>query len=121
VTIVDKIEHGILGALVSVGLYGAYKYLKRESLTVQGVLGSLVLGGLAGVLPDLLEPATNPNHRSCFHSLVLLSMLAYGNKKVWDSQNLTEDQKLVFSLFSAAFGSHLTCDSSTPKSIPLLV
>ena len=117
----DKIEHGILGALVAVGLYGAYKYSKRENLTIQGVLGSLVLGGLAGVLPDLLEPATNPNHRSFFHSLALLSMLAYGNKKVWDSQNLTEDQKLVFSLFSVGFGSHLACDSSTPKSIPLLV
>jgi len=76
----DKIEHGIVGALVSLGLYGVYKYLRKESSTVAGTLGSLALGGF-GVLPDLLEPATSPSHRGFFHSAALLSMLAYGNKK----------------------------------------
>jgi membrane-bound metal-dependent hydrolase YbcI (DUF457 family) len=117
----DTSEHGILGALVSLGQYEAYKRLKQENLTVQGVLGSLVLGGFAGILPDLIEPPTNPNHRSFFHSSALLGMLAYGNKKVWESPKLTDDQKLLVTLFSAAFGSHLASDSITPKGIPLLL
>jgi len=117
----DKLEHGILGALVSLGLYGAYKRFKQENLTVKGALGSLVVGGFAGILPDLLEPASSPNHRSFFHSSALLGILVYGNKKVWESQNLTSDQKLLATLFSAAFGSHLASDSITPKGIPLLL
>ena len=117
----DKSEHAIIGALVSLGLYGVYKYSKQEKPTVHGAIGSLLLGGIAGVLPDIVEPATNPNHRSLFHSIALLVILAYGNKKAWESQNLTEDQKLVISMLSAAYGSHLVSDGSTPKSIPFLV
>jgi hypothetical protein len=116
----DRIEHGVLGALISLGLYGLIKYTRRENPTVQGALGSIVLGGFAGVLPDLLEPATNPNHRSFFHSSFLLSILAYGNQKVWESQTVTSDQKLAVSLFSVAFGTHLVSDSATPKSIPVI-
>lgn len=117
----DKTEHAIIGALVSLGLYGLYKYVKQERPTALGAIGSLLLGGIAGVLPDIVEPATNPNHRSLFHSITLLAVLTYGNKKVWESQNLTENQKLVISMLSTAYGSHLLSDSSTPKGIPLLV
>ena len=117
----DKSEHAIIGALVSLGLYGLYKYVKKEKPTFLGELGSLLLGGFVGVLPDMLEPANSPNHRSFFHSRTLLAMLVHGNKKVWESQNLTEDQKVAISMISAAYGSHLVSDSSTPKSIPLIV
>ena len=117
----DKNEHSIIGALVSLGLYGLYKYMKQEKPTVLGAIGSLLLGGIAGVLPDIVEPANSPNHRSFFHSVTLLMILTYGNHKVWESQNLTDEQKLVVSLLSAAYGSHLFSDSSTPKSIPFLV
>ena len=120
-TSLKRSEHAIIGALVSVGLYGLYKHLKQEKPTVLGAIGSLLLGGIAGVLPDIVEPATNPNHRSLFHSITLLAMVAYGNKKVWESQNLTEDQKLIVSMLSAAYGSHLVSDSGTPKSIPFLM
>lgn len=117
----DRTDHAIIGALVSLGLYGLYKYLKQEKPTIPGALGSLLVGGLAGVLPDVFEPATSPNHRSFFHSIAILVMLVSGNLKVWESQKLTEDQKLVISLLSAGYGSHLLSDSRTPKSIPFLV
>jgi len=117
---VDRIEHGILGAFISLGVYGVHKHMRRENPTIRGALGSVVLGGFAGVLPDLLEPATSPNHRSFFHSSILLSILTLGNQKVWQSQTVTSDQKLAVSLFSAAFGSHLVSDSATPKRIPII-
>jgi len=121
VTSLDRTDHAIIGALASLGLYGLYKYLKQEKPTIHGAFGSLLVGGLAGVLPDVLEPATSPGHRSLFHSMALLIMLTYGNLKAWESQDLTEDQKLGISLLSAGYGSHLLSDSSTPKSIPFLV
>lgn len=117
----DKSEHGFLGALIGLVTYGLYKSKNNAPLTIQGVLGSLLLGGFVGVLPDILEPANSPNHRSFFHSRTLLAMLIHGNKKVWESQNLTENQKLIISMLSTAYGSHLLSDSSTPKSIPFLV
>ena len=117
----DQTEHGILGALISLAAYVSYKTKKNTPVTIYGVLGSLLLGGLAGVLPDILEPANNPSHRSFFHSISLLVMLAYGNQKVWKSQNLTDEQKLVVSLLSSAYASHLLSDSSTPKSIPFIL
>jgi len=120
VTALDETEHATIGALVSLGLYGLYKYTKQEKPTVLGAIGSLLLGGIAGVLPDTVEPADSPNHRSFFHSRTLLAMLVHGNQKVWKSQKLTEGQKLAISIFSAAYGSHLVTDSRTPKSIPLI-
>lgn len=116
----DKTEHGILGALIGLAAYVSYKTKKNAPVTIYGVLGSLLLGGFAGVLPDMLEPANSPRHRSFFHSGTLLAMLVQGNRKVWESQKLTEGQKLVISMFSAAYGSHLVSDSRTPKSIPLI-
>jgi len=117
----DRFGHAIIGALAALGLYGLYKHIKQEEPTIQGVLGYLVVGGLAGIAPDILEPATGPNHRSFFHSIILLIMLGYWNQKVWESQNLTEDQKLIISSLSAAYGSHLMTDSVTPKGIPFIV
>jgi len=117
----DQTEHAIIGALISLGGYGLYKRWKQETPTIKGALGSIILGGVAASLPDLIEPADNPNHRSFFHSLALLAMLAQGNQKIWESQNLTENQKLAISLFSAAFGSHLLSDSGSAKGIPLIV
>ena len=116
----NRFEHAIIGALAALGLYGLYKYVKQEKPTIQGALGSLIVGGLVGIAPDILEPATSPSHRSFFHSITLLAVLAYGNHKVWESQNLSEDQKLIISMLSAAYGSHLVSDSVTPKSIPFI-
>jgi len=116
----NRFERIIIGALVALGVYGLYKYIKQEKPTIQGALGSLIVGGLASIAPDILEPATSPSHRSFFHSIILLVVLACGNQKVWESQNMTEDQKLILSVLSAAYGSHLVSDSVTPKGIPFI-
>lgn len=116
----DSGKHMAIGALLGFGGYLVYKYLKKESPSLGGTLISLFGGAFAGLLPDLLEPATNPNHRSIFHSLALLSLLIYGNCKVWQNDNLNERQKLAMSLLSTAYGSHLVADSTTTKGLPLL-
>lgn len=117
----DKTEHAIVGALTGLVTYRLHKLNENEAPTIQGALGFILLGGFAGVLPDILEPATSPNHRSFFHSAALLLMLAHVSQKAWESQNLTDVQKLVISAFTSAYGSHLLSDSLTPKSIPLVV
>jgi hypothetical protein len=111
-------EHGIQGAIDGLGMYVRIKNTKQAELTIQGVIGSLMLGGFAGILPDILEPPSEPNHRGFFHSKALLGILTDWSQKIQKSQNLTEEQKLVISIFSEAYRDHLALDSNTPKGIP---
>jgi len=116
-----RLEHVLIGALAGLGIYSLYKWLKKETATLEGALGSVAFGGLVGLVPDVIEPATSPNHRSLFHSVALLFLLGYGNLKAWQSLQLSEDQKLFVSILSAAYGSHLISDSTTKKGLPLLI
>lgn len=117
----DSGKHMAVGGLVGFGGYLLYKHLKQEPLSLAGAVLSLLGGAFVGLLPDLLEPATNPNHRSFFHSVALVLLLINANRKVWENDNLNEDQKLAMSIFSAAYGSHLVADSTTTKGLPLLL
>jgi hypothetical protein len=67
----DAAKHMAIGALLEFGGYLLYKYLKAEPPSLVGTTMSLLGGAFAGLLPDLLEPATNPNHRSQQFSLHL--------------------------------------------------
>ena len=116
----DSGKHMAVGALVAFGGYLLHKHLKQEPPSLEGILLSLAGGAFAGLLPDFLEPATNPNHRSLFHSVASVLFLINVNCKVWQDENLDEIQKLALSLFSAAYGSHLVADSTTTKGLPLL-
>ena len=111
--------HMIVGGLIGLGGYLAYKHVKNESASLVGALASLLGGAFAGLLPDLLEPATNPYHRSFFHSKILSLMMLFGNFKVWQNENLDERVKWALSIFLSAYSSHLIADGGTKKGLPL--
>jgi membrane-bound metal-dependent hydrolase YbcI (DUF457 family) len=107
------------------------------------------LGGvLGGLLPDALEPATSPNHRGTFHSLLAAAGITSAAGADWaarchkaaalcdeNAQKLPtggqerSDQELKAILFRALAGlivgliagyaSHLALDSTTSRSLPL--
>ncbi len=114
-------DHAILGALVGGGAYAFYKLSKQETIDAGEALLSVIGGAVAGVAPDILEPATTPNHRSLFHSGTALAVLAQGNRKVLQSSQFTESQKAIIFALSAAYASHLVTDGTTTKGIPLLL
>jgi hypothetical protein len=117
----DLEEHAILGALIAGGGYLGYKLSRKESPDLFEAIVSFVGGAIAGAAPDLLEPPTNPNHRSFFHSQAILNLINLGNQKTWQNKQLTESQKTIVSLISTAYKSHLVVDGQTPKGLPLLV
>jgi membrane-bound metal-dependent hydrolase YbcI (DUF457 family) len=117
----DSEKHAILGALIAGGGYLGYKLSKKESPDLVEAIVSFVGGAIAGVAPDILEPANSPDHRSLCHSHTLLALITQGNRNVWRSENLKESQKVIASLLSAAYASHLIADGTTPKGLPLLV
>jgi hypothetical protein len=116
-------DHLLLGGLIGFGGYVLFKLANKKPLDLIELIFSSMGGAVAGILPDLLEPATNPNHRSFFHSIASLTAIIQGNNAIWDStnQNLTEEQKAAISILSASYCSHLVTDGITKKGLPLIM
>lgn len=70
---------------------------------------------LAASLPDFLEPATSPNHRGFFHSILVLVAL------LWLLGRLGAGGVAMIGLFFVAglgYVSHLAADALTPRCLP---
>ena len=81
-------------------------------------LALTIAGGYLGSrLPDLLEPATHPNHRSQFHSVTTGVSL---NKLVKNHDFKNSCAETLSRSFCAGYSSHLVLDSMTPKGIPFI-
>ncbi len=86
-----------------------------------------LLGGVTAAiftnLPDILEPASSPNHRSIFHGLAFAVFLGTCLHRLNQWQPQTELDKLVKTvgmLAVSAYLIHLALDFTTAKSLPLI-
>lgn len=86
-----------------------------------------LLGGTAAAfltkLPDILEPATSPNHRQFFHSVAFAGLLcvAFHELGKWQPESAGgEFLKTLGQLAIPAYLIHLLLDSLTAKSLPLV-
>lgn len=112
--------HRIVGGVVGGAAYVVCcKVLGREP-TWLGLATSVGVGGAAASLPDLLEPASHPNHRAFFHSVAFNSLLAVSIRKGWLSPVLPSDQKGLLTISGLAYLSHPCLDAFTPKGLPFL-
>ena len=141
--------HARVGAAVGVLAAGCRA---REAPTVQmaaEALGGLLGGWVGGVLPDVLEPARDPNHRKFAHSVVAGGALTLARVAEWQAacrtaadtathQSLThpigstersaaEWDAFFWRLLAGAlvglvagYASHLVLDAGTPRGLPLL-
>ncbi len=110
-----------LGAALAVGAVTAAGTHNDEKTVVKTATASILAYHL-GTLPDLLEPATNPNHRQFFHSLAFLGLVGAGMYKLYKWETEDEMDKLIrFALLTAggAYVTHLLMDSSTSKGLPI--
>jgi membrane-bound metal-dependent hydrolase YbcI (DUF457 family) len=111
-----------LVAGAAAGIYLA----KRESLTGATTIKPLLGGAAAALftnLPDFLEPATSPNHRSTFHSVACAAFLGMCLHRLNQWQPQTDSEKLmkcVGMLTISAYLIHLALDFTTAKSLPLI-
>lgn len=111
-----------LVAGAAAGIYLA----KRESMVGTTTIKPLWGGAAAALftnLPDLLEPATSPNHRRFFHSLAFAAFLGTCLHQLNQWQPQTDSEKLlrgVGMLALSAYLIHLALDFTTAKSLPLI-
>lgn len=124
--------HFKIGCFVGAG-YAFFRTLARQNEEIEcgrrtavdlgevvgmACVGALT-GGLAAGVPDILEPATSPNHRDLFHSAATLVACLKGAGHAQESELEIVYQDLVTcSLLGVA--SHIVADSQTPKGIKLL-
>lgn len=74
-------------------------------------------------LPDMLEPATSPNHRQFFHSFAFAGLLclAFHELGKWQPESAGgEVLKALGQVAIPAYLIHLFLDSLTAKSLPLI-
>lgn len=116
----NRDEHILLGALLGLGTYVAAKRSQGEEVDLGNAMGCSIAGAVVAALPDIIEPATGPNHRSSAHSLAVAHLVASAAKGTWDSPAASSEQKAVAASIAAAYLSHLLADSVTPASIPIL-
>nr|WP_315848154.1 metal-dependent hydrolase [uncultured Rhodoferax sp.] len=86
-------------------------------------LAAGTFGALCTNLPDILEPATSPNHRKTFHSVTCAAVIAIGMKKAWDwtpEDDFGRFARFVLLVAGAGYLTHLALDATTKRSLPLI-
>lgn len=66
-------EHLIWGAVAGAGYCLLSSSVCGRETSLAELIGAALSGAITSKLPDLLEPAIHPNHRSTFHSLSFLA------------------------------------------------
>lgn len=105
-----------------IGIAIAYKESENGESTVWPIAGG-GLGAVFGTLPDILEPASHPNHRQFFHGLVFAGALGYTGYKLYKwrpEESWQEVMRMVGLIAISAYLIHLAMDATTPKSVPLV-
>ena len=117
-------QHALIGTVAGVGFNVLNYYVKKQHnpevrFDLKELLFCAVTGCIAASLPDLIEPATNPNHRGFFHSIVVgitIPWLTYKSHK----GKLDPRIKPFLDIIGPGYVSHLLADSFTSKGLPII-
>ena len=110
------------GAAIVVGTISALSEKHNGKNTAKPIMHA-ALAAACGTLPDVLEPAFHPNHRKFFHSFGFAGVIGYGLYKLYKWKTEDEFEQILKSVGLVVGGVylvHLSMDSSTPKSLPLI-
>jgi membrane-bound metal-dependent hydrolase YbcI (DUF457 family) len=113
--------HRLVAGLTT-GVFLAHQETGTGECTVKPLLGGAAAAFFTN-LPDILEPATSPNHRRFFHSLAFVGMLGVALNEVRQWEPQTEWDKILkqtILVAGVAYLIHLALDFSTCKSLPLV-
>ena len=117
----NRPEHAAVGAAVGGIAYLGLCWFKEERPGIGGLLMSVGAGAAVACLPDFLEPAVHPNHRTLIHSVVVNAGLGIALRRLWLNAEGCPAQKTLWISLGLAYLSHSALDLMTPKSLPFLV
>jgi len=115
-------EHAWIGAGAGVLTYAILCHIYERRFDFGEMLGCAALSTVAATVPDVIEPALHPHHRSFAHSLVTGSSLVRLAIGFCDPENdyWNPWQKTLWASATAGYLSHLVADGCTPHGLPLL-
>lgn len=116
----DAKTHIVAGALVGAGTYWIGTRYHNEQANFWEAVACAASGAAMAVLPDILEPANSPSHRSHFHSVAAGASLAYVSTRIWYMSRLPTSERVLYLGCCLAYTSHLLLDLRTPAGLPLL-
>jgi hypothetical protein len=90
-TMANRKQHAVLGFTAGVGGYALHSYIKEEKTSLPELFGAGLSGVAGAFLPDIIEPATNPNHRSFFHSV---SFVGVAGPPAWSYAWRVKDEQI---------------------------
>lgn len=128
---------------VAAGAVWAFYHARKEHTSDQvvEVLGGAIGGWFGGLLPDVLDPPTTPDHRDVGHGFALLLLVAFASLEAERQAcraNAISCMKVggtaddirplawrfvagVLTGIQAGYVSHLLLDGNTKAALPLLV
>lgn len=109
-------------AAVVVGAVCIHAEKDNQMKSAKPIVGAVLAANLTK-LPDIIEPATHPNHRQFFHSLAFAGLLGIAGYQAykWKPENSLEGAiRFALLVGIGAYGVHLLLDAGTPKSLPLI-
>lgn len=112
--------HFLVGAGVGAIAYCLIKKAQNQPIEILGLLGIGLIGGVASLLPDIIEPPTSPNHRGLAHSLVALIVIGAGISNLNEKQDIDAAQKGLWNPLALGYTSHLLLDARTSASLPII-
>jgi membrane-bound metal-dependent hydrolase YbcI (DUF457 family) len=112
--------HALIASVAGVAAYAVYCRRNAQEVRFLDAVVSGLVAVVGGLVPDLIEPANNPNHRSLFHSLAAGTALIHGTNQVQTNDRIPDATKLIMVLLVVGFFSHLLVDAFTPKGLPVL-
>ena len=115
------ILHAAVGAGAGAAFYAADCQSNDRKIDGEILRQVILLGGIAGALPDLLEPPTHRRHRSFFHSFATLGAATFLLFSIDGMSELDEDEKSKVKSLIISYLSHLLLDSGTPMGLPFLL
>ena len=113
--------HQLVAAAAS-GLYLVNRENEHGDATLKPFAGAAATA-LFTNLPDILEPATSPNHRSFFHSIAFAALIGKCLHDLSQWQPVTDEEKFwrgIGMLAASGYLIHLALDFTTAKSLPLI-
>ncbi|MBN2285723.1 MAG: hypothetical protein JXI43_04705 [Tissierellales bacterium] len=120
------LKGGISGGVLIAGydIYSQIKVIQNDptvNFDVSRLIGKtflgITLGCIAGILPDLLEPAYHPHHRKLFHSKCAGVLLLSGGLNL-NKLKISSDGKKLIACLLTGYLSHLYLDSQTEMGLP---